>query len=80
MAEKTFRAPAVPLVTHDPMFSCWSFATRLTDDTTRHWTGMRQYMIGTVAIDKKLYQFLGTFMPLNERYSTGYPALPQFLG
>ncbi|MBQ3865685.1 MAG: DUF4965 domain-containing protein [Clostridia bacterium] len=75
--KKSFRAPAVPLVTHDPMFSNWSFATRLTDDTTRHWTGVRQYMIGTVAIDHKIYQFLGTFMPVNDRYGPAYPALPQ---
>lgn len=77
MAEKTFRAPAVPLITHDPMFSSWSFATRLTDDTTRHWTGVRQYMIGTIAIDKKLYQFLGTYMPVNDFYCNPHPALPQ---
>ncbi len=77
MNKKKFRAPAVPLVTHDPMFSNWSFATQLTDDTTRHWTGMRQYMIGILSIDEELYEFLGKAQPVNDFYSSGYPKLPQ---
>ena len=77
MNTKGFRAPAVPLITHDPMFSLWSFADKLTDDTTRHWTGVRQAMFGFVAVDGVIYEFLGRIHCLGERYATSYRKLPQ---
>ena len=72
-----FRAPAVPLVTHDPFFSVWSFADKLTDDTTRHWDGVRKYMIGVMAVDGELYEFMGSANPDNSRYISGFKKMTQ---
>lgn len=77
MDKKALRAPAVPLVTHDPFFSVWSFADNLTDDVTRHWDGQRQYMFGLVVVDNIIYEFMGKSYADDSRYSTGYRKLPQ---
>ena len=77
MNTPNFRAPAVPLVTHDPLFSLWSFADNLTDDVTRHWDGVRQFMFGLLVVDNEIFRFMGKLNATDERYTTAYPALPQ---
>jgi hypothetical protein len=57
-APPRFRPPAVPLVTHDPYFSAWSFTDRLTDDWSKHWTGANYGTCGLVRIDGKPYRFM----------------------
>lgn len=53
------KAPAYPLVTHDPYFSIWSFSDKLNESSTKHWTGTDHSLLGYVSVDGKLYKFLG---------------------
>jgi hypothetical protein len=53
------RAPAIPLVAHDPYFSIWSMTDRLAEGPTRHWTGATQPMSAMVRIDGKSYRIMG---------------------
>ncbi len=64
------RAPATPLVVHDPYFSLWSMSDRLTDSPVKHWTGAPEPMNGLIRIDGKTYRYLG-----NE--DRGLPALEE---
>jgi Domain of unknown function (DUF4965)/Domain of unknown function (DUF5127)/Domain of unknown function (DUF1793)/Domain of unknown function (DUF4964) len=58
-AAADLRAPATPLVAHDPYFSIWSDSDQLTGGPTRHWTGARQQFNGVIRIDGQSYRFLG---------------------
>ncbi len=77
MPNPDFRPPAVPLVTHDPYFSGWSFTDRLTDGETRHWTGANYGLCGLVRIDGHTYRLIGSLprdSPAMEQ--TGLQVLP----
>jgi len=54
-----FRPPAVPLLVFDPYFSVWSFADKLYEEPTRHWTGAKNAMVGMVRCGDNVWRFMG---------------------
>ncbi len=72
-----FRAPSVPLVTHDPYFSIWSPADRLYDKETVHWTGANHPLHCLVRVDGKTYRVMGQYpsnlIPLKQQNIVIYP-------
>lgn len=75
--KKKIRYPAVPLLNIDPYFNIWSFSDCLTDDTTRHWTGVSNSMTGMIKYNSKVYRFMGKCAIDGRYYYCEPEVLPQ---
>jgi hypothetical protein len=69
------RPPAVPLILHDPYFSVWSAADRLSDAATTHWTGKPNSISAALRIDGKVFNLTGA--PAGGNRNAPQPTLEQ---
>ena len=58
-AQEKLRAPAYPLITHNPNFSIWSMDSELNGSPTKHWTEQDHSLLGILKVDDVYYRFLG---------------------
>tara|TARA_R110002033_G_scaffold56090_3_gene104984 strand:+ start:76620 stop:79094 length:2475 start_codon:yes stop_codon:yes gene_type:complete len=58
-AQDKLRAPAYPLITHNPNFSIWSMDSELNGSPTQHWTEQDHSLLGVLKVDDTYYRFLG---------------------
>ncbi len=70
-AGQNSKAPACPLITHDPYFSIWSTTDELAASPTKHWTGADHSLLGMIKVDGETYRFLGN---TGHPYNTILPA------
>ncbi|HKP32404.1 MAG TPA: DUF1793 domain-containing protein [Chitinophagaceae bacterium] len=54
------KAPAYPLIVHDPYFSIWSFSDTVNNSVTKHWTGKEHSVYASIEVDEIEYKILGS--------------------